>query len=71
MLPVYEKYLKDKSFLFPTWSEPNAKLPKKWNVRAFFKRTLGIIANSTTLRSIIEMTAAQLHAEKKINDSTR
>lgn len=71
MLPNYEEYKKESSFFFPKWGSSDAVSPKKWSLKAFFKRTLGITATSNTLRSMMEMTATRLLQEKKIDETTR
>ena len=71
LLPCYEGQLMENSFLFPEWSESISDSAKHWNVKSFFKRTLGLTTTSTNLRAMIEMTASRMHTEKIIDESTR
>ena len=50
MLPKYNQYLTEDSFLFPAF---DSNVMKKWSVRNFFKRTLGLILYNLKLYYII------------------
>ena len=50
MLPKYDQYLTEDSFLFPAF---DSNVMKKWSVRNFFKRTLGLILYNLKLYYII------------------
>jgi hypothetical protein len=73
MLPDYNSYISDESFLFPGWPENhlNVSKMKKWSVRQFFRRTMGLITTSNNLRALLEMNAAKLLQENKIDGNIR
>ena len=73
MLPDYNAYISDESFLFPGWPENNLDVGKmkKWSVRQFFRRTMGLITTSNNLRALLEMNAAKLLQENKIDGNIR
>ena len=50
MLPKYDQYLTEDSFLFPAF---DSNVMKKWSVKNFFKRTLGLILYTLKLYYII------------------
>ena len=50
MLPKYDQYLTEDSFLFPAF---DSNVMKKWSVKNFFKRTLGLILYNLKLYYII------------------
>jgi hypothetical protein len=73
MLPDYTNYTYEDAYLFPGWPERHTLVSKmkKWSVRNFFKRTLGLTTTSTNLRCMMEMAATKLYQENKIDANMR